>query len=257
MKKNNFILNADDFSMSEEIDNACIELIKKKVLNSISLLAVKNIKKKNIDIFIKHKISTGLHFNLTFGKSSYFKKKSSITDDNGNLYSLKFFLIKYFFGFIKTNDLIREIIAQVKFLKKNNLNLSHIDSHQHLHFLPSIWNLVNKVAMKKKIKRIRCPFEKIYYFDSFRVIIKKLIFLILYKINHKYIEINYPIFMGHTLQNKFDFKKIYFFYLKKIQMPNYEIMVHPSMSFQEKNNQDLKFGRLREYTFLKNLYYEP
>ena len=252
MKKNNFILNADDFSMSDEIDHACIELIKKKILNSISLLAIKNIEKKKIDIFIKYKILTGLHFNLTFGKSSYFKKRSSITDDNGNLYSLKFFLIKYFFGFIKINDLKREIIAQVKFLKKNNINLSHIDSHQHLHLLPSIWNLVNEVAIKKKIKRIRCPYEKIYYFDSFRVIIKKLVFLALYKLNKNYVDISYPFFLGHTLQYNFNFKKIYLFYLNKIKKHECEIMVHPSLNFQEKSNQLLKYGRLREYKFLRD-----
>src|SRR5690606_24821971 len=88
-------------------------------------------------------LGIGLHFNLTQGKPiSDIEKIPTLVNSNGYFYSIKDFKIRIRKGFIKKEDVLRELEAQYQ--KLNVLigsRLTHIDSHQDINKL----SLVSKV----------------------------------------------------------------------------------------------------------------
>jgi len=62
--KMKIIINADDFGISNKVNEAILDLIKKDCLFSVSVLMREKINKKEINelIKVKEKISIGLHF---------------------------------------------------------------------------------------------------------------------------------------------------------------------------------------------------
>ena len=53
-----------------------------------------------------------------------------------------------------------ELSAQIEKILDCGIKISHIDSHQHLHVLPKIFDLTLELANHYKIKFIRFPKER-------------------------------------------------------------------------------------------------
>lgn len=73
----------------------------------------------------------------------------------------KTFFIRYVFGFIKKNEIERELDAQVQKILGAGIRPQFINSHQHLHLLPGIMNIVISLAKKYGIGYIRIVNEPI------------------------------------------------------------------------------------------------
>jgi len=76
---------------------------------------------------------------------------------------------------------IREMLRrQLDTLIEKNVHVSHIDSHQHLHALPSIMRVVAEVANEYGIKAVRLPAEQGDFagVDKKRVILTKIVALL-------------------------------------------------------------------------------
>ncbi len=71
----------------------------------------------------------------------------------------KSFFIKYIFGIIKIKDIEKEFRAQLNLCKSEGIKISFINSHQHLHLLPGILNIVIKLAKENNISYIRTVIE--------------------------------------------------------------------------------------------------
>jgi predicted glycoside hydrolase/deacetylase ChbG (UPF0249 family) len=141
MKK--LIINADDFGISRSANTAILNCFKHGVLDSTTLMVNMPHANEAIKLAHKHKIPVGLHFNLTTGRPvSAQKDVPTLINQEGTFYTRREFIKKYLLKQIKLSDIIVEFKAQILKFRDSSLNLEHIDSHQHIHMLPKIFDVL-------------------------------------------------------------------------------------------------------------------
>ena len=161
MKK--FILNADDLAKSEFHNNAVLEGFKKGLLKSTSIMSNMPSFKDAIYRVVQPnpELGVGIHLNLIEGKALNQSLKT-LCDNNGN------FKNGYFSLLLKSNNkkFLKE--AEIEFrsqieLAQKYIQLTHIDSHVHIHSIPKIFELTAKLAKEYNIKQIRTQAEIPYF----------------------------------------------------------------------------------------------
>ncbi len=93
----------------------------------------------------KNKLTIGLHANLVEGKSL----------NNGNFYSLTQFILHLLFRKISPKDIKKELTQQLLKITTKNIKVDIIDSHQHIHALSPVAEIVSEIAQEHNIPRIR------------------------------------------------------------------------------------------------------
>ncbi len=165
MSDKKFILNADDFGMSPAYNRAVLEGYTSGILKSASLVANGEAFEdawRNV-IPACPDLGVGVHLNVIEGKSLCLNL-DKLTDSEGNFNnSFGMLLLKS----LNTKDntffeqLEKEFRAQIEEVMKHT-EVTHIDSHVHVHSIPRIFELVAKLAKEYKIKQIRTQYEKPY-----------------------------------------------------------------------------------------------
>lgn len=205
MNKKKVIINADDYGLTDHISLEILQLLKEKKLNSTSVLVngycgdSQLIKLSDF----KKDINIKLHLNLIESNSLLFEKNKNINllvnkfgYMNNNFIDL--LLKKIFYKkkkFIKLkSEIKKEISLQIeKFKDFFALDYLSIDSHQHVHNIPFVFQIINNLRSKYKIKHLRLTNEAIHLSDLFNLdfstvnnksIVKKFFFNFLNRINH-------------------------------------------------------------------------
>lgn len=155
------IVNADDFGISNEVNNAIAEAFEKGYINRTTLMTNMPYAKEAMDIarnrgFIDR---VGIHLNLTSGRpiSEGISKDTVMCDANGEFTAdfarnmkTRFFLAK------KTSaNIEEELTAQLEEYKRLGGTLWHVDSHHHVHTDPSVWKVLKKVLKRYPVTSVR------------------------------------------------------------------------------------------------------
>ena len=154
------IINADDFGLSEPVNEGIILAHRAGMLKSASLLTngkgLKNALERYSD---NPELGLGLHLTLVFGEPvSPAEKVSSLIFGKGEFADgYKDFVPKYLLGMVRLDEIEYEWERQREAI--GDVPIDHIDSHQHLHLLPGLFNLTIKLAKKWSVKYIRVPYE--------------------------------------------------------------------------------------------------
>ncbi len=172
-----FILNADDFGMNSAFNTAVLEGCKSGILKSASIVA----NGEGYDDAVKRVIpecqnlGIGVHLNIIEGKS-ILNNIDEISDINRDfINSFPKLLIKslnfYNKNFIK--DVEYEFKAQIEKVLSSGINITHLDSHVHVHAIPPIFEVVCKLAKEYNIKQVRTQFEKPYLIPDIYIHLNK------------------------------------------------------------------------------------
>ena len=142
------------------------------------------------------------------------------------------FLKKYFGGKISLAEVRAELAAQLQKILRAGLQLTHFDSHQHLHHIPGIIEIALDLAAAEKISAMRVADTKIFdgELDSFGKFIGRLGLSSLAKFAaHKARKKNFStpehftgIVAGESVNEKFLLKLI-----ENLREGTTEIMLHP------------------------------
>jgi predicted glycoside hydrolase/deacetylase ChbG (UPF0249 family) len=148
------IINADDFGAMEKVNVAIDAHLSEGVISSASIIANGKYVEQAIAISKKHKqASFGIHLNLSEGKPmSDHADLAPLLDNEGNF--------KADFRGVPLTKLVKKAIvqewlAQIAFLRGFGLEISHADSHHHVHTRPNLLWVVKKVAQESGIKHWR------------------------------------------------------------------------------------------------------
>ena len=139
MKK--IIVNADDFGLSPSVNRAIIDCFKIGNITSTTMMANMPGTEEAACLAATNKgLAVGLHFCLTQGKP--LTKCPTLVDADGIFLSRPVLLKKVLLRKINPIEIATELQAQFQQLYALGINISHIDSHQHMLMNPFIFKAV-------------------------------------------------------------------------------------------------------------------
>ncbi len=262
MQMKKVIINADDFGLTKEINESVKLGYQSGLITSASIITNTEHFYHAADVILPQikNIDLGFHFNIVEGKS--LTHPSLLCDDKG------FFNNSYVDLLFKMNNknvllqMEQEFEAQIERILKYH-EISHLDSHVHIHSIPSIFKLFIKMAKKYNIKYIRLQKEIPYCIIRKSINKKYMINIIKNILLNSFSFIN-----SKVLKNESDIKTndyligvLYTGFmdentiingLKCIKKENsiVEIILHPSLCIDEKNTHDLKYN---EFLITQNM----
>jgi hopanoid biosynthesis associated protein HpnK len=158
------ILNADDFGMTQGVNEGIIRAHRDGVLTSTTLMANGPEFAEAVALAkLNPELGVGCHLVLVGGPAVAPKEKiSSLADKNGNLpESLGGFVARLSAGLIRMQALERELRAQIEKIRTAGIEPTHVDTHKHTHCHPKVMEAVGRVAKEFGIMRIRKPMENL------------------------------------------------------------------------------------------------
>ncbi|MGK7394489.1 MAG: carbohydrate deacetylase [Candidatus Cyclobacteriaceae bacterium M3_2C_046] len=258
MKK--FIINADDFGLCPSVNEGIIHCYHQGLVSDFSFMYNKDHFDQSVTFFHESRIKAcGLHVNLTVGKS--LTGVNSLTDFSGNFRPLGQQMIKIITGAISEIDLYHEIKHQIKLLTVNQVKLSHLDSHQNIHLLPSVFKVLIKLNEEMDLNLpLRLPLESVSRFEGYtwgnakRILVLNSLSLIS-KVTYKF---KAPVTtVGGNFFNNSNPQKAFNAILNNIFQSGkdvFELAVHPGFVSPDILHYDTYFeGRKVELKFLENI----
>lgn len=157
-----FILNADDFGLTQAHNQAVLEGYNNGFLTSASLCANGEGFESAVHDILPDCPNLGLaaHLNIMEGKA--LTDCPLLTDNDGN------FNVGY--GYLILNQKKWELLEQIEQEFRAQIekiiqvaNIDHLDSHVHTHAIPEIFKITCKLAKEYNIKYIRTQYEELYF----------------------------------------------------------------------------------------------
>ena len=152
------IINADDFGLSPCVNEGIVQAHREGVLTSATLMANMPGFDQAVDLARANpKLGVGLHLNIVRGRpvAPADQVSSLLMGDVRFPRSASTVVRRLLLGRVRTEELERELRAQVEKALKAGVRLSHFDSEKNLHVLPPFFKLVIKLAVDYGINKAR------------------------------------------------------------------------------------------------------
>lgn len=154
------IVNADDLGISTARTHGIFAAFEQGIVTSTTVLpngadaprAAKHAREK--------KIPTGLHFVLTEGEPlSPLSSIASLAEDNGEFFDRYTLRKKLSAGEVDVVHLERELRAQLEWAFDHCGEVTHVDSHHHVHIHPVLVPILTPMLQRYGIRWVRIPEE--------------------------------------------------------------------------------------------------
>lgn len=163
------IINADDFGISPGVNAAIVTAFQKGCLNSTSLMMNVAYTEAAVKALRQLKgLSVGIHLNLTCQRAqkalSCPKDIPLLVNKQGHLKNgfLSFLLLSFFHKKQLQKQVEKEMRAQIEKALKLGIHPTHLDSHRHVHMIPALFSVVQKLQKEYQIERIRVVNEHLF-----------------------------------------------------------------------------------------------
>lgn len=160
------IVNADDFGLHSSVNQGIIEGYKKGCLRSTSLVVAGASAEEAVALAHDNpNLGVGVHLTLVAERPVLPPDQiPSLIGQNGYLLpDHAAFICRYMSGGIRKAELRAECEAQILLAKKMGVRPTHLDSHQHLHVLPGVAQIIVDLALQYSIMKIRLPAEPVFF----------------------------------------------------------------------------------------------
>ena len=154
------VVNADDLGLHEDVNRGVIDAHQRGFVTSASIIACGRGAENAFDL-VKSNPDLDIGVHLTLIEEFPLCPASeveSLVDGSGHFYgSYKRFVAEILCGRITRADVYRELDRQISHVLDQGLDVTHLDSHQHIHVLPMIWEVVVALARTYQIQYLRIP----------------------------------------------------------------------------------------------------
>src|SRR3990172_4904703 len=139
------IVNADDFGLTEKINEATVEGHRGGIITSTTLLANGAAFETAVRLArLESDLGVGVHLNLSEGYPLCQPcRLASLTNEKGSLYLSPVGLVrKLASGRINLGQVELELRAQIEKVKCACIEATHLDGHKHFHYFPPFLEIV-------------------------------------------------------------------------------------------------------------------
>ncbi len=162
------ILNADDFGLTQGVNEAIFELADQKALSSTTVMVNMPHAEAARDLLEIDGFGVGLHFNLTEGRPmAPISEVSSLVTDDGCFYNFSGLISGLKSGLIRKAEIDVELEAQWDRLSQIlGQAAGHVDSHQNIHKQPAVLRAFVRFGLKHPGLGVRNPHRFVFGTDS-------------------------------------------------------------------------------------------
>ena len=152
------VVNADDFGITEGVSRAIIHCHEVGALRSTTLMVGMEAARFAVEQAKSHPdLGVGLHFTLTLGRPvAPVQEVASLLSANGEFRSRRQQEKAMLTGKVSASHICLELKAQMQRFLDFGLKPTHIDSHQHIHMMPPVFDEAVRVAASMGIP-LRMP----------------------------------------------------------------------------------------------------
>ena len=234
------VINADDLGSTVDVNNSIFELMGRKQLLSATLIANSphiNDACRRVRYFPES--SFGVHLNITqYTPLVEEERLRPLLNQNGSFIAERIREIPI--DKPLATGIYEEFCMQIDKLHALGVNVSHIDSHHHVHSIPRIFPILKRVQKKYQLRRVRISRNVYGQHETvpWQLRIKKSTYNFL--LRHYYSTI--------TTRGFTDFMTFYELgKIDKLQHHNFELMVHPgSQAFDYQDETNILSGHWQE-----------
>lgn len=171
MLKKYLVVTADDFGLRSHINNGVIKAVCRGIVRNVSLMANGAAFNEAVKLLkIAPDISVGVHLSLVGGNPVLPQSEvASIVQKDGSFFHDFSAFAKYYLqGKFNATEIFNELESQIIRIEEAGIFITHIDSHQHIHCLPGLFDQIQLLAYKHNIRYIRIPEEPFMFRSLFR-----------------------------------------------------------------------------------------
>ncbi|NIV38820.1 MAG: hopanoid biosynthesis-associated protein HpnK [Anaerolineae bacterium] len=234
------ILNADDFGASTTINTAVIQAHRQGILTSASLMVTGAAAAEAVELARQTPdLAIGLHLVVACGKAALPPDRIPHLVDRQGLFPNDPLQagLRYFFGRTAQAELAAEMEAQFECFAATGLELSHVDSHLHMHLHPTVLRLLLPLAEKYGARGLRLPRDDLWIsisHDRQRAGLK-VVWAIVFGLLARYCTAQldgHPLAVAHRVYGLMQTGQMNERYvlalLGRLQVPTAELYFHPS-----------------------------
>jgi predicted glycoside hydrolase/deacetylase ChbG (UPF0249 family) len=164
------IISADDFGFSPAVNEAVLAGASAGILTAASVMVNMPFAEEACRQTQERcpRLSIGLHVTLTSGKPLTDPLEIPMLTDSHGMFCRNFLQLWNMLRSKNRNRFLKQIETELssqmnvmeQFVTKYDLCFDHLDSHQHIHVLPGIWEWLSSEAEKRKL-HLRVPRERV------------------------------------------------------------------------------------------------
>ena len=154
------IVSADDLGLTPGVNRGILRAFQDGIVTSASLLVTGSVFEEAVALARQNLgLDIGLHLALVEERAVLgHELLPTLVDETGVLPRTSGeFLRRAFLGRINWDEVEREIAAQIGRFQNTGLQLSHLDSHQHLHMFPPVFQIVSRLTRGMNNVWVRNP----------------------------------------------------------------------------------------------------
>jgi hopanoid biosynthesis associated protein HpnK len=143
------IVNADDLGLTPAVNRGILRAFREGIVTSASLLVTGSGFEEAVALARQNpELDVGLHLALVEERALLGREVlPTLVDETGRFPRTSAeFIRRAVLGRISWDLVEREIAAQIALFQQTGLRLSHVNSHQHLHMLPPVFQIVSRLT---------------------------------------------------------------------------------------------------------------
>ncbi|HEX7138820.1 MAG TPA: ChbG/HpnK family deacetylase [Vicinamibacterales bacterium] len=158
---NRLIVTADDVGLHRGMTDGALQAHESGIVTACSVVANGAAFRHAVERLQDYpKLSVGIHLALV-EERPVAADVESLVGASGILHGSYYdFIPRYFARRIRIDEVEREFRAQIETVLAAGITIEHANGHQHLHLLPRIFSLVQRLAEEYRIPYIRIVDEK-------------------------------------------------------------------------------------------------
>jgi chitin disaccharide deacetylase len=242
-KKKILRVNADDFGFTKGITDGILHAHLNGIVTHTSIMA------QGLDFERAAKIAKatptlgfGVHLTISWGQSvAPAERIPTLLNSERRFFTFGQVTLRSLMGRIDPKQLYAEWAAQLEKVLDVGLVLTHLDSHHHMHLLPTFFPVIRELSQYYQIPYIRKPLELINLKEP--SLIKRIIFYVLCM--RAWPRPTSDTFYGLSLQKSGDYSRTLKEIIKEIPSGITELMVHPGWVDDDLRRED-SMGASRE-----------